>query len=219
MAKGERIKKMRTQKGITQEELAKFLNTTKQNIYKYENNIITNIPSDKIEQMAEALDTNSSYIMGWTDYNGKNNNAKLRDVAKKSRSDISSVRINVYGRVRAGFPQEAVEDIVDWEDLPKEWTIGNKEFIGLRVEGDSMAPKYIEGDTIIIQLQPDCESGQDCVVYVNGCDATLKKIVKQQDGILLQPLNPNYLPQKYDYNDEECPVTILGIIVEIRRKV
>ena len=82
-----------------------------------------------------------------------------------------------------------------------------------------MYPKYVEGDTIIVKLQPDCENGQDAVVYVNGYDATLKKVIKNEDGIMLQPLNPEYVPKQYNYNDERYPISILGIVVEIRRKV
>ncbi len=138
---------------------------------------------------------------------------------QNSSSNQKPNRINVYGSVPAGIPIEAVEDIVDWEDIPMEWLKGDQRYIGLRVKGDSMFPKYIEDDTIIVKLQPDCESGQDAVVYVNGYDATLKKVVKNEDGIMLQPLNPEYVPKQYDYNDERYPISILGIVVEIRRKV
>jgi len=65
---GNRIKKLREERELTQEELAKFVNSTKQTIYKYENDIITNIPSDKIEKIAEALNTDPSYLMGWTSH-------------------------------------------------------------------------------------------------------------------------------------------------------
>lgn len=128
-------------------------------------------------------------------------------------------RIKVYGSVPAGVPIEAVEDVLDWEDVPMDWVATGDKYIGLKVKGDSMYPKYIDGDTVIVKLQPDCESGQDAVVYVNGYDATLKKVIKQQDGIMLQPINPDYEPKKYDYNDELFPVSILGVVVELRRKM
>ena len=66
MDKGERIKSLRESNNITQTELAEMIGTTKQNIYKYENGIITNIPSDKIELMAERFDVSPAYIMGWS---------------------------------------------------------------------------------------------------------------------------------------------------------
>lgn len=67
MTIGERIKKLREDKGISQTELADIIKTTKQNLYKYENNIITNIPSDKIEAIAKYFNISPSYIMGWED--------------------------------------------------------------------------------------------------------------------------------------------------------
>jgi len=65
MTKGERIKKLRIEKGITQEEMAKALKTTKQTISKYENGVVTNIPSDRVEAMSKLLETTPEYILGW----------------------------------------------------------------------------------------------------------------------------------------------------------
>lgn len=161
---------------------------------------------DKIDKICSIFGINRSDLM---DEKGDADNA----------ADYRPNRIMVYGSVPAGIPVEAIEDIVDWEDIPMEWLNGGQKYIGLRIKGDSMFPKYIEGDTIIIRLQPDCESGQDAVVYVNGYDATLKKVIKNENGIMLQPLNPEYTPRQYDYNDERYPISILGIVVEIRRKV
>ncbi|MDF2543437.1 MAG: putative transcriptional regulator [Anaerocolumna sp.] len=67
MTIGDRIKQLREEKKITQEELAKHIDSTKQTIHKYENNIVTNIPSDKIEMIAYALESTPAYLMGWTD--------------------------------------------------------------------------------------------------------------------------------------------------------
>lgn len=130
-------------------------------------------------------------------------------------------RIKVYGSVPAGIPLEAVEDIIDWEDIPEEWLRGDKEYFGLVVEGYSMYPTYQPGDIIVCLKQPDCESGQDAVVYVNGYDATLKRVIKQPFGILLQPLNPDpqYEAHFYDYDDPDNPISILGVVVELRRKM
>lgn len=160
---------------------------------------------DKISALAEYFNIGESELLGFAD--------ELSSVSSKA------VRIFVFGSVPAGVPTEAIEDIVDFEDIPREWTDGGVEYFGLKVKGDSMFPKYLENDTVIIRKQDDCESGQDCVVYVNGYDATLKKVIKKQDCIILQPLNSAYDPKIYDYNDEENPVKIAGVVVEIRRKV
>lgn len=129
-----------------------------------------------------------------------------------------TVRIPVYGRIPAGVPIEAVEDIEDYINVDAELAAHDK-LLALKVVGDSMKPKYLDGDYVLIKEQPDCESGQDCAVRVNGCDVTLKKVIKQTDGIMLQPINPEYEPRKYDYTDEFNPVYIIGIVVELRRKI
>ena len=136
-----------------------------------------------------------------------------------STDQSSPVRIPVLGSVPAGIPLEAVEDIVDWEDIPREWTKGGKEYFGLKIHGDSMYPKYMEGDTIILRKADDCESGDECVVYVNGYDATFKKVIKKSDHIILQPLNGAYEPMMIDNNDQDNPVKIAGVVVELRRKL
>jgi SOS-response transcriptional repressor LexA len=127
--------------------------------------------------------------------------------------------IKVYSSVHAGFPQEAEENIIDWEEIPKDWTRGGQEYIGIKVQGDCMEPKYLEGDTILVRLQEDCESGQDAVVYVNGYESQLRRLIKKDYAIILQPINSEYLPDKYYINDPDNPVVIVGVVVEIRRKV
>ena len=71
---------------------------------------------------------------------------------------------------------DAIEDIQDWEEVPASWGSGGREYFGLRVKGDSMYPKYLEGDTVILRKQPTCDSGDDCAVLVNGDAATLKQV-------------------------------------------
>ncbi|MCM1246464.1 MAG: helix-turn-helix domain-containing protein [Roseburia sp.] len=65
MTIGDRMRKIRLDLGMSQTELAKKTKSSKQTIYKYETNIITNIPSDKIELIAKALATTPAYLMGW----------------------------------------------------------------------------------------------------------------------------------------------------------
>ena len=129
--------------------------------------------------------------------------------------------IPVLGRVAAGVPIEAIEDVIDWEDIPIEKTQGGKKFFGLKVQGDSMYPKYLEGDTVIVQKASDCESGRDCVVYTNGHDATLKTVKKKEDGsIELIPYNREYPPKLYSKQEvAELPIVICGVVVELRRKI
>lgn len=110
------------------------------------------------------------------------------------------VTINVYGTIPAGIPVEAIEDIIDNEQIPAEWLSGGKEYFALKVKGDSMYPVYLDGDIVIVRKQSTCRTGDDCVVYVNGFDATLKRVKMHDDGgIEIIPLNTNYAPPSRAY--------------------
>lgn len=206
MDKGERIKKLRENAGYGQEEFGKMIGVSKQTMYKYENNIVTNIPSDKIEAIAKAFNISPAYLMGWTDN---------VEPVKINRDVIS---IPVLGSVPAGVPVEAVEDIIDTIEIPREWLAGGAEFIGLKVTGTSMYPMYLEGDAVVIEVKHDCESGQDAIIYVNGYDATLKTVIKNDDGtITLKPRNPEWPEKTYGPGDD--PITILGPVVQMQREI
>lgn len=137
-------------------------------------------------------------------------NAKLPNSEKPL---VPTATIPVLGHIPAGVPLDAIEDIQGYIDVPTAWVDDHGALI---VIGDSMSPKYLDGDTVIFRIQPDCENGQDCVVYVNGYDATLKKVIKTETGIILQPLNPEFEPI---ICGPDNPATILGVVVELRRKV
>lgn len=131
--------------------------------------------------------------------------------------DLSNyIKIPVVGKIPAGVPIEAIEDIIETIDIPEDWTKGDKEYIGLRVSGDSMYPVLLDGDTVVIQVQPSAETGDICACYVNGYDATLKRIALTPTSITLKPENPNYPPKTYTHPGE---VTIAGKVVEVRRKL
>ena len=85
MTKGDRIRKLRELKGLTQEELAKLLNTKRQTISKYEKGIVTNIPSDRLEEIADILETTPEYILGWEKVQ-KNNDA-IVDIVDRLMDD------------------------------------------------------------------------------------------------------------------------------------
>lgn len=133
---------------------------------------------------------------------------------------INYKRIPVLGRIPAGVPIELIEDILDYEDISEDMLKGGKEYFALKVKGNSMEPKYLDNDTIIILKQNNCESGQDCIVMVNGDDGTFKRVFKSDSGVTLQPLNNEYMPMFYSNEDVlNKPVKILGVVKEIRRSV
>lgn len=202
MSVGIRLKKLREENELKQESLAAKLGINRSTISMYERDQRTPSP-DVLKKYADIFDVSLDYILG----NSRN---------VKKGEDYAT--INVYGSIPAGIPIEAIEDISDTEDISFKDFDKSKTYIGLKVEGDSMYPKYLEGDTIILELTPDCESGTDAAVYVNGYEATLKTVIKNDNGtITLKPINPEYAPRTYGKDDE--PIKILGIVKEIRRKI
>lgn len=128
------------------------------------------------------------------------------------------VIINVLGRVAAGIPIDAVEEIIDTEEITQEMARTGS-FFGLKIKGDSMTPNICDGDTVIVRQQPDAENGETVIAIVNGSDAVCKRLRKYKDGIELISNNPSYAPMEYSFKDiEETPVKIIGKVVELRRK-
>lgn len=127
-------------------------------------------------------------------------------------------RIPVLGRVPAGIPIEAVTDIIEEIDLSGRFAGSDDAYFGLLVTGDSMVPEYRDGDVVIIRAQSTAETGDDVVAYINGSDATLKRLTVTANGIQLRPLNPAYPVRSFTNEEiEALPVTIGGIVVEQRR--
>ena len=146
-------------------------------------------------------------------------NCTRSDLMEEPKSFISKkhgVTINVLGRVAAGLPIEAVENIIDTEEISEELA-RTGEFFGLQIHGDSMEPRMYEGDVVIVRKQDDAESGDIVIAMVNGNDATCKRLTKYANGITLSSLNAKYEPLIYS-NDEilEKPVKILGKVIELR---
>ena len=207
MKTADKIRQLRLSKNLSQEALGEMVGVKKAAINKYETGRVVNIKRTTLQKLADALGVSPADLLD----DKEESNVIPVSIGK-------TVSIPVYGRIPAGSPAEAMEYIEDYIDVPLSMAKG-KELLALKVVGDSMYPKYIEGDYVLIQKQPDCESGQDCAVRVNGSDVTLKKVIKERDGIMLQPINPEYAPKKYDYTDEFNPVYIIGIVIELRRKV
>lgn len=132
---------------------------------------------------------------------------------------VKGVPIKVLRRVVAGIPIEAIEDIVDTEEISEELAKTGS-FFGLKIHGDSMEPRMFEGDVVIVRQQNDAENGDIVIAMVNGNDATCKRLLKYESGICLISLNQKYEPMMFTNDDiEEKPVKIIGRVVELRGKL
>lgn len=145
-------------------------------------------------------------------------NVTKADLVEKHKEKRNKFLIPVLGRVVAGIPIDAVEEILDYEEISEEMA-RNGEHFALQIKGDSMEPKFSEGDVVIVRKQATVEDNEIAIVLVNGNDATIKKIKRFDGGITLIPTNPNYDVITYTNKQiEELPVTVLGKVVELRAK-
>ena len=207
---GDLIKKLRTDNGMTLEELGDKVGVGKSTVHKWENGMIANMKRDKIAKIAKVFGVSPSYLLGWD-----NNVSPITNGTKQKRPGIS---INVLGRVAAGVPIEAIEDVIDTEEISDEMASGGY-FFGLQIHGDSMEPKMSEGDVVIVRQQNDAESGEIVIAMVNGDEATCKRLRKYDGGIMLLSNNPKYEPMIFTSEDiVNKPVRIIGKVVELRCK-
>lgn len=207
MKTADKIKALRLAKNLSQEALGELVGVKKAAINKYETGRVVNIKRTTLQKLADALGVSAADLLDDEEDN------------IITYTPSTSTKIPVYGCIPAGVPLEAIECIDGYVDIPDEWLKSGDTYFALKVKGSSMSPKYIDGDIIILKRQSDCESGQDAAVRVNGDEATLKKVIKQQFGIMLQPINPEYEPRMYEYNDENYPIEIMGVVVQLRRDV
>lgn len=202
---GAKLKSCRKDMSLSQKELGQKIGVAESTISLYESN--KRFPdAETLQKISSLFNVSLDYLLG---------NAPC----KKPVSPIGrGVRIPVLGRVVAGIPIEAVEEILDYEEITPELA-ATGEFFALQVRGDSMLPKLEEGDVVIVKKQEDVETGDIAIVLVNGNEATIKQVKKVNGGIMLYGFNPDvYEPHFYSNQQiEELPVRILGKVIESRR--
>lgn len=204
---GKKLKDLRSSKKINQQDLAKLMNVSRSTVANWETQ--GKMPDvEKQKWLSEYFGISIDELLG--------NKVPDANINLPNREN-ETISIPVLGSVPAGIPVEAIEDIVETTFIPKSWANSGNEFVGLLVTGDSMEPKYQVGDILILEVQQDCESGEDAVVFVNGYDATLKKVKKVGNRIILQPLNPKYSPMDYGPGDDE--VIVFGVVRRFIRNV
>lgn len=201
MNMGERIKQLRLQKGLTQEELGKYIGVQKSAIRKYEKGSVTNLKRSSIETLAKLFNVTPSYLMCIDDDNNFENNM------------IDNKRVfPLLGSVKAGYDYLARENIISYISIDKK--ISDPEnYFALKVVGDSMQPILYENDIIVVHKQSDVESGQIAIVLVDGEEGTVKKVIKYDNYIELVAFNSYYPPRKLSKNDN---FKIIGKVVEAR---
>ena len=203
-ALSDNLKTLRQAKGVYQKDVANWLGIDRTTYVKYERGQ-SSPDHDVLLELANYFSVSVDYLLGKSD--------------TPAVSQQKGVKIPVLGRVVAGIPIEAVEEILDYEEISADMA-AHGEYFALQVFGQSMEPKFSEGDVVIVRRQPDVDSGDIAIVMINGEEATIKKVKKLPDGIMLIASNTAvYEPTFYSKKEiDELPVVILGKVVELRAK-
>lgn len=218
---GEIIKEYRTRNKLSQRAFAartslspSYINTLEK-IYNPKTGKPYSVTTDVAMELSKAMFINIEDLLNMLDKNQEFivNNAKVDSFGNPV------VSIPILGIVKAGYDYLAQENWIGTIDVETSLVGNGKDFIALKVHGDSMSPTLIEDDIVIIKKQDDFENGDIVVAIINGDEATIKKGKKSDAGILLQPLNNAYEPLIFTYDEmKTIPVTIVGIVKQLKRE-
>ncbi len=201
------LKNLRKQKKLTLDDLAEALGTSRQTIHRYENGIITNIPPEKVERLAEVLGTTPSALMGWSE-------GELSGYDNISPIDMK--KVPMLGEIACGQPIYATEE-------RGEYAVANNELLAdfcLRAHGDSMiGARIYDGDIVFIRSQSSVDNGEIAAVII-GDEATLKRVYyyPAEEKLILSPENPRYAPLVY-LGAELENIKILGKAVAFQSRI
>lgn len=197
-----RLREARKAKGLTQVEVSRIIGIS-QNGYSDWETGKNRVDARSLGRLAELYGVTVNYLLG----------------IDENDAPAKGVRIPVLGSVAAGIPIEAIQDIVDYEEIDADMAAAG-EYFGLKIKGNSMEPRIREGDVVIVRRQEEAETGDTVVVLVNGDSATVKRIKIEPNGIALIPNNPAYDTRFYSAAEVELlPVRIIGKVVELRGKL
>lgn len=225
---GKRIKELRKARGLNQEALTAALNQrfntsiTRPMISKWETD--RDYPrTDFITNLGLFFNVSMDYLVGNSPYKNvfeeiANNSElvfRLKDVGIFPSGEL--IKVPILGDIKAGYNHLANEILLGYEYIEQSTLSGKLGCFFLKIKGDSMQPMFIEGDLVLIQPVTDVESGTIAAVLVNEEEATLKRLIKQENSVILQPLNLHYEPLIFVGQEIEN-LKVIGKVIQSIRK-
>lgn len=208
---GARLKQARELRHITLEEAGKKVDVHKSTVLRWENGETEKIKLPIIETLASYYNVNPVWLMGY-DVPMENTEDMLKKIGAIPLSEIETTKIPVLGKVKAGYNYLAQENIIDYIAFNIDGA-DKENYYALYVIGDSMEPLFDDGDIVIVHKQNDFNNGDNCVILINGDEATIKKVYKGTTGIKLQAVNPYYPPRIFTEEEiRDLPVKVIGVV-------
>ena len=211
---GKLIYDRRTELGITQKEVADFVGVSEATVSRWESGHIDNMRRDRIAALSKILRLSPLAIMGIDDTDLSSRLPNMVPI------DARTFRVPIVGRVAAGRPIVADEEIIGYEYIDNKYSKDGHEYFGLRIVGKSMEPTIMDGDIVIVRRQNYVENGEIAIVLIYGEEATAKEVKESADGITLIGHNTAvYTPHFYSAQEvKNLPVQIIGRVVQSIRK-
>lgn len=213
---GNRLYKARINSGYTLEFVGSKIGVHKSTISRWEKGETEKIKLPIIESLAKIYNVNPSWLAGINDNPTIQKSFKVESNVFPSPDMV--VKIPVVGKISAGIPLLAVENIVSYAYAPSSQIKQGYTYFYLTVQGDSMNLKFHEGDIILVQKQSDLENDEIGVILING-EATVKKYKNENGLIILQPMSTNPEHQVQIYNPREKDIEIIGKVISYQGKV
>lgn len=206
-----RLKFLREDKNLKQSDIANLLNISSA-AYSYYENEKRDIPTTTLKILADYYKVSIDYLLGKCDSrNGTESNTfPITD---------SPVSVPVLGKISAGLPLLATENIETYEFAPSSYIKEGFDYFYLRVNGDSMNLKFNDGDIVLVQKQDDLENDEIGVVLVDGMDATVKKYKYENSLVILSPMSTNSEHVVQIYNPKDISIKIVGKVVSYQGKI
>ena len=211
---GKLIYDRRTELGITQKEVADFVGVSEATVSRWESGHIDNMRRDRIAALSKILRLSPLATMGIDDTDLSSRLPNMVPI------DARTFRVPIVGRVAAGRPIVADEEIIGYEYIDNKYSKDGHEYFGLRIVGKSMEPTIMDGDIVIVRRQNYVENGEIAIVLIDGEEATAKEVKESADGITLIGHNAAvYTPHFYSAQEvKNLPVQIIGRVVQSIRK-
>ena len=192
-----RLRQVREKNEMLQRDVANFLGISTSAYGFYETGA-RNMPTETAIKLSKFFNVSVDYLLG---------------------VDTTNKRLlPVLGTVKAGYNYLAQENIIDYID-PSMNITDPENYFGLVVKGDSMSPLFDEGDYLIVHKNDgEFDSNDICIVLIDGEEATVKKVVKTNDGIELHACNPYYPVKKFNAEEiKNLPVNVIGTVIRLIR--